>query len=301
MTLKEYQAFILSVEKGSISKAAEEMGATQSALTHLILNLEKQLGFSVMKRNKSGVTLTKEGARIFQTVKEIIDGDKKVKSLADKIKGSSSNVINIATFSSVAVNWLPSIMSGFKKLYPETQFTITDGNYGEVFKALEDGIADIGFIGAPSFENMKCYPLIKDRILALLPKTHPLSNLSAIPVESFETEQVISLREETDWDSRHVFESASVTPNIVYRTNDDYAMISMVENNLGICLMPELLLGENAKNVAVLQTSPPSFRTISLAVPYEKQASPLVLKLASYIVNWVNESYPNSLTSSIEE
>ncbi len=301
MTLKEYQAFILSVEKGSISKAAKEANATQTAFTHLINNLEKQLGFSVMIRNKGGITLTKEGSRIYQTVKEIVEGNKKVELLAKKINGANSNAINIATFSSVAVNWLPNILNGFKKLYPEVQITITDGNYGDVFKALEDGIADVGFIGIPSSENMQCYPLIKDRILALLPKNHPLANLSSIPVEKFQTEQVISLTEETDWDSRNVFEKANVKPNIVYRTSDDYAMISMVENNLGICLVPELLLGERTKNVVTLETSPPSFRTISLAVPYEKQASPIVVKLKNYIINWVNDNCSGALTNTIRD
>lgn len=294
MTLKEYQAFILSVENGSISKAAEKANATQSAFTHLIINMEKELGFSVMKRNKGGITLTEEGKRIYQTVKDIVDGDKKVKVLADKINGQNSNRINIATFSSVAVKWLPSIMNGFKKLYPETQFSITDGNYDDVSKALEDGVADIGFITLQTASNMKCHPLVKDRILAILPKNHRLSSLDTLPVEAFSTEPVISLPEETDFDSRKVFASAGITPNILYRTNDDYAMISMVENGLGICLVPELLLGENNK-ITALETSPPSFRTIALAIPYEKHATPLVLKLADYILNWVKENCKNSI------
>jgi DNA-binding transcriptional LysR family regulator len=256
--------------------------------------MEKELGFSVMKRNKGGITLTEEGKRIYQTVKDIVDGDKKVKVLADKIKGQNSNSINIATFSSVAVKWLPNIMNGFKKLYPETQFSITDGNYDDVSKALEDGVADIGFVTLQTASNMKCHPLVKDRILAILPKTHLLANLEYLPVEAFSKEPVISLPEETDFDSRKVFANAGIKPNILYRTNDDYAMISMVENGLGICLVPELLLGENNK-VAALETNPPSFRTIALAIPYEKHASPLVLKLQDYILNWVKENCKNSI------
>ena len=196
MTLKEYQAFILSVENGSISKAAQKVGATQSAFTHLIINMEKELGFSVMKRNKGGITLTEEGKRIYQTVKDIVEGDNKVKILAEKIKGQNSNEINIATFSSVGVKWLPSIMNGFKKLYPETQFSITDGNYDDVAKALEDGVADIGFTAVQNAVNIKTYPLVKDRILAIVPQNHPLSTKDRISVETFGIEPVISLPEE---------------------------------------------------------------------------------------------------------
>jgi DNA-binding transcriptional LysR family regulator len=161
-------------------------------------------------------------------------------------------------------------------------------------KALEDGVADIGFVTLQTASNMKCHPLVKDRILAILPKTHLLANLEYLPVEAFSKEPVISLPEETDFDSRKVFANAGIKPNILYRTNDDYAMISMVENGLGICLVPELLLGENNK-VAALETNPPSFRTIALAIPYEKHASPLVLKLQDYILNWIKENCKNSI------
>ena len=156
MTLKEYTAFITSVEQGSISKAAIVLGSTQSALTHLIINMEKEFGFSVMKRNKAGITLTNEGKRIYQAVKNVISCNKKVELLARKIKGENTNQINIATFTSVAVNWLPSIMNGFKKIHPEIEFTFEDGNYDDINTALEYGIADVGFVTLPSSANLKC-------------------------------------------------------------------------------------------------------------------------------------------------
>ncbi len=295
MTLKEYQAFILSIEKGSISKAAEELNSTQSAVTRLIINLEEELGFSVMKRNKAGTALTEEGARLYQTIKDIVDGDKKVKALALKIKGENTNKITIGTFSSVAVNWLPSILSQFKKINDEVEFGLINGNYDDISKALEDGICDVGFITLPSTSNLKYYPLVNDRILAVLPKNHHLSTQSAISVEEFSKEPVITLPEETDFDSRTVFKKAGITPKIAYRTNDDYAMISMVENNLGICLAPELILKGRNDKVKVLETVPPSFRTIALAVPYEKTASTLTIKFAEFVLKWVKENCDNAI------
>jgi DNA-binding transcriptional LysR family regulator len=295
MTLKEYRAFILSIELGSISKAAEELGSTQSAVTRLILNLEEELGFSVMKRNKSGTALTDAGARLYHTIKDIVDGDKKVESLAQKIKGENTNRVTIGTFSSVAVNWLPSIMGEFKRLHSEVEFGLINGNYDDISKALEDGVCDVGFITLPTLSNLKCYPLVKDRILAVLPLNHPLSCEREILVEEFAKEPVISLPEQTDLDSRTVFKRAGITPNIAYRTNDDYAMISMVENNLGICLAPELILKGRMDNVKVLETNPPSFRTIALAVPYEKTASTLTVAFAQFVLEWIKENCDNAL------
>ena len=59
MTLKQYKAFVYSVDCGSISKAGEKLGSSQTAITHLINGLEGELGFSLMTRNKKGITLYK--------------------------------------------------------------------------------------------------------------------------------------------------------------------------------------------------------------------------------------------------
>lgn len=291
MTLKQIKAFCYAVEEGTLTKGAEKLEVTQSNLTHLILDLEEELGFKIMVRNKAGVSLTEEGRRIFPIVKELLDREKELTKVALKIKGESSSRINVGTFTSVAVNWLPQIMKEFKKQFPEVEFSLTDGGYGDILSGIETGSIDIGFVCLPIKSKVKCYPLYKDRILAVLPKGHKYANLERVPVEIFSEESVISLGEKTDLDSRNVFETAGIIPNIKYRTTDDYAMISMVENGLGICLEPELILLNHTQDVVIKETVPPSFRTIAIAVPYEKQANPYVIKFAEFIENWIKETY----------
>ena len=297
MSLKKYKAFVHSVECGTLSKAAEKLGVTQSGLTHLIFALEMELGFSLMVRNKGGIRLSDEGKRIFPLIKEVVEGDRRVKELAQKINGEITNVIHIGTFTSVAVNWLPSIMNGFKSLHPDIDFKIIDGGYYDIHAALEDGTADIGFIALPSVRNLKCYPLVKDRMLAVVAKDHPLAERERLPVGYFACEPVISLAETTDHDSRAVFEAAGITPNLRYCITDDYAMISMVENNMGIGLVPELLLGKRAADVKLMEVEPPAFRTIGLAMPYENQANPLIVEFAEYILKWVKKNCPNAINA----
>lgn len=290
MTLKQYRAFICAVEEGTIIKGALKAGATQSGFTHLIQSFEEELGFSVMTRTKRGITLTEEGRHIFPYVKEIVESDDKFLNLKENFKVKTGNRINIGTFSSVAVNWLPSIIHGFKKIEKDAEFIITDGGYGDILQALSKGSVDLGFISLPAPDNLKYYSLYRDRVLAVVPLDSPLAKLDKIPVSAFSTEPVISLAEDTDFDSRRVFENANIVPNIKYRTTDDYAMISMVENNLGICLEPEMILTNRRAKVKILETEPPSYRTIAIAIPYEKTANPLAIKFADFIVNWVKEN-----------
>ena len=72
-------------------------------------------------------------------------------------------------------------------------------------------------------------------------------------------------------------------------------MISMVKNNLGICIEPELLLSGNETGVKVLPLYPPAYRTIALAVPYENLENPIVASLIDYILEWVKINCKNSI------
>ena len=295
MTIKQYKAFVYSVECGSLSLAAKKLGATQSGLTHLIINMEEELGFSLMTRNKSGVKLTDEGRRIFPIIKSVIEADTKARELASKIRGEKTSTITIATFSSVAVNWLPSIINGYKTLYPETQFSIIDGGYDEIGEALENGACDLAFLSLPISLNLKAIPLVKDEMLAVVPNGHRLANASSVDIKEFATESVISLNENTDHDSRTVFKKHGVKPNVKYRTGDDYAMISMVENNLGLCLEPEMILKQRMLTAKALPLTEREFRTVALCIPYESQKNENLVRFCNYILSWIKSNVPSNL------
>ena len=73
-SLTKYQMFVYAIDEKSLSRAAKKMGCTQSAVSHGIQSLEKELGFALMVRSKSGLRLTAEGERILPTIRGILSG-----------------------------------------------------------------------------------------------------------------------------------------------------------------------------------------------------------------------------------
>lgn len=290
MTVKQYKAFVTTVEEGSLSKAGEKLDLSQGGVTQLIASLEKELGFSLCTRNKSGIKLTEQGEKLLPLMREIILKEKRLIEVVDAMNEKESNIVRIATFSSVAVKWLPSILKEFSQRFPLIEFDIKDGGYGEILDYLKKGEVDLAFVSLPCDVSGDVIPLINDRILALVPTTHPLASVDKVPIKAFESEPVISLASDTDHDSRKVFSMHGVKPNIKYVTGDDYAMIAMVENNLGICIQPELLLNNVSKKVKVMELYPPSSRTIGLVVPLGNFASNIVKNMAEFIVEWVKNN-----------
>ena len=84
MTLLVYQVFKTVADIGSFHKAADLLGLTPSAISHTISSMEKELGFSVFTRNKSGVTLTNYGEHILPYVNAVLNSEESLKqAIAD--------------------------------------------------------------------------------------------------------------------------------------------------------------------------------------------------------------------------
>ena len=132
MSLKQYRAFLKTVECRSVSQAAQAMGMTQSALTQNLGALEKQFGFRLLVRNKAGVRLTQEGRRVYRAIEQVVRADEALLSAVEEVRRSSGDTIRIATFKSVAVSWLPAMMKAFQAEHPEAEFRLFDGAYAEV-------------------------------------------------------------------------------------------------------------------------------------------------------------------------
>ena len=72
MSIKKYEAFVKTVQLGSLTKAAEVLGTTQSRISHILSDLEEEYGFSLMRRGRGGVQLTEAGTMVYPHMEEII-------------------------------------------------------------------------------------------------------------------------------------------------------------------------------------------------------------------------------------
>ncbi|MGF0033686.1 LysR family transcriptional regulator substrate-binding protein [Bariatricus sp. SGI.154] len=86
-----------------------------------------------------------------------------------------SGVIRIGTFTSVSVQWLPKIIRSFQTKYPLVKFELLDGTYANITDWITQGKIDCGFLTAPIPEELSFIPLMKDPMMVLMCKNHPLA------------------------------------------------------------------------------------------------------------------------------
>ena len=287
MNITKYETLAAVVELGSLTRAAAELGCTQSAVSHAINSLEQELGFAVLTRSRAGVKLTEDGRRLMPAVRNVLTGQERLSQIASSIRGLDRGTVRIGTFTSVGVHWLPGIIKAFQHDYPGVDIKLLNGDYFDVEQWLTEGRIDIGFVNMPC--GVDCYSraLVEDRLLAILPAGSRFASYPKFPLRECETEPFITLLESSNHDARRALEAAGVKPNIKYSTKDDYAIIAMVEQGLGVSIMPELLLKGRHDRLLALPLVPEAKRVIGLAIAAGSKAGPATRRFADYVVRYV--------------
>ena len=106
-----------------------------------------------------------------------------------------------------------------------------------------------------------------------------------------ENESFISIMENSANDARRALDMAGVKAHVKYTTKDDYAVIAMVEQGLGISIMPELLLGGLTHNVKLMPLDNRASRIIGAAVPEKNSDNATAQKFIAHMQRWIAARY----------
>lgn len=115
MNIRKYEAYVRAVELGSLSKAAEQLGYTQSGMSHMMQSLEEEVGFPLMVRTSTGILPNSEGELLLPIIRQLLNTNESLEQHIAKIKGADTGRIRIAAYPSVATYWLPGNHPRFPK------------------------------------------------------------------------------------------------------------------------------------------------------------------------------------------
>jgi len=288
MNLIKYEIFSKVVECESLTKAGERLNLTQSAVSHAIASLEREIGLSLLIRNRSGVQLTNNGERLIVHIREILQMKEKLNQEIAAIKGIDQGTVRVGTFSSVSIQWLPGILKQFHEQFPLIDVKLFDGNYHEIEESIAAGISDLGFVNLPTTDPMlEVIPLQQDRMMCVLPLDHPLYNHAVIRIDQIKEEPFIMPIAGCDNDIKRIFKEHHIVPSIKFELEDDQAILAMVQNGLGISILPELILSSFPHDVCIRPLEGAYYRSIGIAVKSLRDCSPAAQKLIECMTDWV--------------
>ncbi|WP_421101635.1 LysR family transcriptional regulator [Sporosarcina psychrophila] len=290
MSLVKFEIFSTVVESGSLKQAAEIHGLTQSAVSHAIASLESEWGFTILIRGRAGIKLTSNGERVLRHIHEMLKWNEQMMQEIANIKGLEIGTVRIGTFSSVSVQWLPEILKSFNTDLPDIEIKLLEGDYDTLEHWIATGAVDFGFVSLPTSKSFEVIFLKKDRMLCILPDEHRLANQQEVSFADIKEEMLIMSKKGSDNDLKRIFHENNVTPHIKFELADDQAIISMVQNGMGISILPEMVLYRVPHNVRILSLEGENYRSIGIAAPSFNTISPAAQKFIDYMKAWLNNS-----------
>lgn len=284
MNIQKHMAFVKTVEYGSFTKAAEILNYSQSGISRMINDLERDWKVTLLERGKAGVRLTSEGMRLLPYAKNVCAEYEKLLAQVDEINGVQSGLIRIGTFSSVAINWLPNIFARFQKDYPGIDYEMLLGDYKEVERWIEDGRVECGFLSLPTTSSgMDTISLKEDEYKVVLPTHHPLTKKERIDIRELEGEPFLLLEHGGKTEVSEILETNQVHPKIRFTTWEDYAIMAMVEKGKGIGILPDMILKRIPYKIEVRSLKEPYYREIGLAMKNRNRLTPVAQKFIEFL------------------
>ncbi|MCY8592896.1 LysR family transcriptional regulator [Bacillus haynesii] len=273
MNIQKYVAFVKVVELGSFTKAAQSLDYTQSGISRMINDLETEWGVSLFERGRAGINLTSDGLKLLPQLKRICNEHEILMTQIEELHDIKTGMIRIGTFSSVATHWLPNMIRIFKKDYPKIDFELLLGDYTEIESWILNGRVHFGFVRLPSKPDLDTIFVEQDRLLVVMPLNHPLASCEKFPIDNLLNSPFMLLEKGAKAEISEIFEMHQISPQVNFTTWDDYAIMSMVENGLGISILPELILKRIPHKIIAKELEIPAFRNIGIATRDQKSLS----------------------------
>jgi DNA-binding transcriptional LysR family regulator len=286
-----YQVFAAVVSEGTFAKAASVLNVTPSAVSHSVSQLEKELGFPLFIRSRSGVEMTGDGQEVLPVIQGILNLEDQLHQVADNINGLAAGRVRIGAFSSVSTNWLPHIIRAFKKRYPKVEIEVIQGGFNEITEQVRNGTIDIGFSLLPVAPGVDVEPLIKDQIYCVAPTTFAPESGRYVDDDDIAGRRFILQQQDYDRDTKRALDRYHVSANSLTYSIDDQSILSMVESGLGLGILPELALGKLVGAVNTYPFSEPFARTLCLVVNQTQAHAPSVARMRREIERYLSDEY----------
>ena len=281
--LLKYLAFIKTVERGSFTRAAQELDYAQSSISKMVADLENEWGMTLLERSKNGVCLTSAGEQVLPFLRKVLNDHQELEGQICRMNGLETGVVRIGTFASVAINWLPNIFAALQKDYPGIEYEMLLGDYDEVEQWIKEGRVDCGFLRIPTRIQFDTILLKQDEYKVVLPAGHYLAERETVAIEELNGLPFLLLEHGGKTEVSDLLESFRVQPDIHFTTWEDFAIMAMVERGMGVSILPDMILQRIPYRVEIRSLQSPYYRSIGLAIKNQKHITPAVKRFIDYL------------------
>jgi DNA-binding transcriptional LysR family regulator len=181
MTLEQLRIFLAVAERQHVTRAAQALGLTQSAVSAAVAALEGAHGVALFDRIGRGITLTEAGTAFVPAARAVLAQAETARLVLEDLAQEPRGRLRLHASQTVASYWLPPQLVRFHAAFPKVEITLSVGNTAQVAQAVQAGEADLGFVeGAVAQGDLHRQVVARDQLVLIMAQGHPWAGRSTI-------------------------------------------------------------------------------------------------------------------------
>ena len=240
MNIEQMEYIVTVANTGSLSKAAEELHISLSAISQSISKLENEIGLKIFVRNRAGAALTSQGEQIVSKAREVITKMEEVREEVNRQLDMLSGELKIATIPG-PIHLLVDVVSRFKRAYPNVKLEIYENGPVKIIEEVYQKQLDLGLILISDRliqkHNMLSFEKVREgKMVVGVRKESPLARKKTVKPEDLIHETLVLY--DDAYIEQYVAETLSKfgSPDILFTTNNTDAIKNAVKRGIAVTL-----------------------------------------------------------------
>jgi LysR family transcriptional regulator, hydrogen peroxide-inducible genes activator len=251
MEIQQLRYFCAIVDTGSFSRAAQERHVSQPSLSQQIGKLEDELDARLFDRLGRSVRLTELGQAFLPRARAVLRELEAARSEVVERSASVGGTICVGVIPTIAPYFLPPVLATFSRKYPQTRVTVDEEITPLLLERIRAGRMDVAVVALPLAargHEFESFPLMVERLFAVLPKKHAAAKRRSVSLGDLRDEPFLLLRDghcfrETAVAACH---RARLSPQIVFESGQFSSILRMVSAGLGVSIVPAMAVEKTA-------------------------------------------------------
>jgi LysR family transcriptional regulator for metE and metH len=228
------------VEEHTLTRTAQRLHLTQSALSHQLRNLEESLGIEIFHRLGKRMQLTQAGERLLRTAQTVLTELQSVEEDIRKLTEGRTGAIRFSTECYTCYHWLPPLIERYRRHFPQIDVQIVAEATQRPGQALLDGRLDLAIMHNPEQnDRMQYHPLFQDELVAIVPPDHPFAERKTLQPADFADQHIILYSTENNSFLHTFLYPAGVHPKRLSEVPLTEAIIGLVKSGLGVSVLAQ--------------------------------------------------------------
>ncbi|MBP6019149.1 MAG: LysR family transcriptional regulator [Burkholderiaceae bacterium] len=243
LNLRQIEVFRAIMLTGSITKAAQLLHVSQPAISRLLSYTESRIGLKLFERIKGRLYPTPEAQRLFLEVEQVHHGVQRVNEVANDLIEKRQGSLHIAVSPSLGQTLIPMAVTRFRAVFPDVKVHVRTLISTDLVQALVTRQAEVGVAIVPlTHPSLHAEAIYENRLVAVLPISHPLADQEELDVSDLEGMALIGYGAETPYGQmvKQLFGNRPGLPRIAVEVRLTHIACAMVQAGAGIAIVDEL-------------------------------------------------------------